>query len=1045
MQHIQISLGYLMRHAKIWACLTIFFFPFLVQEVSAQCPLTCNDNVQASLNEYCENEITWDALLEGNPPLACIPDLSVEIKYQNGNTIQTSPIVTVDEINKLLIGTVTHVPTGTSCQTLILVEDKLKPVLSCLDTLLSTFHDTAPEVIGFPDVTDNCTHEVDLIYFDQNNTFNCTLTDTVSIINRSWTAIDTSGNTATCLQKIYVYRPHLDSIQFPANLDNITAPPLYCNSFDIDPEHTGVPMFDSLLIDSISSFYIEYEDFTAHICDGSFSVFRDWTVYDGCAASKRLEEQTINIMDTLPPNLECPADMTVSVESNNCQATVTLPDVLTSDSCSSEITITLEGSFGLIAGTTIPNLDRGIYETICQVADGCGNVSSCEFNISVVDDIPPVAVGISGTTLSLLPQGTTYLPATTFDGGSWDNCGSVTFEVQRMETPHCPGSDATAFGGEVPFYCCDAGKMVEIQLRVTDENGNSSKVTTQVLVVDNLEPTISCPSSLTLDCSENYNNLSLTGEATAGDNCSGFTVESTDVINLDACGEGTVMRTWTVMDVAGQNATCAQTIHIENLTPYFINENNITDPTDGVEWPGNYISDTCGDGLLPDELPIGFDYPKIISDGYCQMVALSYSDIWLSQPNNACIEILRNWTIIDWCQFNQTTFEGSWQYGQVIRIQNSDPPIITSSCELKEFCSDGSDCQTGTVSMQIDATDDCNEVSELKFAFTIDFFDDGTTNISGSGKAFSADIPIGIHRVYWEVEDGCHNMAQCNYLFVVSDCKKPTPVCEDLVIEIMDTPTPMVSISPIDLDAGSNDNCTEANALQFSFSTDITDVLKTFGCDDLGINQVELWVTDEEGNQDFCVVEVEVQANNNACLSPSVVSGNVATDNGDDVSLVNVFLNNITLSDSILTSLDGLYQFDNVPLGEDYTITPFKNTSPLNGVTTFDVVLITKHILGVEILDSPYKIIAADANHSGTITTLDIVHIRKLVLNISTSFPNNNSWRFIAKDYQFDNPTMPLEEDFPELVSINNLSDNIIADFIAIKVGDVNASVDVTE
>lgn len=68
---------------------------------------------------------------------------------------------------------------------------------------------------------------------------------------------------------------------------------------------------------------------------------------------------------------------------------------------------------------------------------------------------------------------------------------------------------------------------------------------------------------------------------------------------------------------------------------------------------------------------------------------------------------------------------------------------------------------------------------------------------------------------------------------------------------------------------------------------------------------------------------------------------------------------------------------------------------PLNGVTTLDLVLISKHILGLEILDSPFKIIAADANNSGSVTTFDIPAIRKVILGIEPNFPSQLSWRYV--------------------------------------------------
>ncbi|MCB0616052.1 MAG: T9SS type A sorting domain-containing protein, partial [Phaeodactylibacter sp.] len=94
----------------------------------------------------------------------------------------------------------------------------------------------------------------------------------------------------------------------------------------------------------------------------------------------------------------------------------------------------------------------------------------------------------------------------------------------------------------------------------------------------------------------------------------------------------------------------------------------------------------------------------------------------------------------------------------------------------------------------------------------------------------------------------------------------------------------------------------------------------------------------------------------------------------------------------------------------------------------------------VQPLGSPYQMIAADVNNSRSITTLDLIQLRKLILSIDTEFTNNTSWRFVERAYAFPNPSNPWFEDFPEVVNINNLPATGIsnADFVAVKVGDVN-------
>lgn len=81
-----------------------------------------------------------------------------------------------------------------------------------------------------------------------------------------------------------------------------------------------------------------------------------------------------------------------------------------------------------------------------------------------------------------------------------------------------------------------------------------------------------------------------------------------------------------------------------------------------------------------------------------------------------------------------------------------------------------------------------------------------------------------------------------------------------------------------------------------------------------------------------------------------------------------------------------------------YTITPFKGDNPLLGFSTFDLILMSKHILGITPLTEPWQLIAADMNCSGAITTSDIVEGRKLILGINNGFPGcgGASWRFVA-------------------------------------------------
>ncbi len=171
------------------------------------------------------------------------------------------------------------------------------------------------------------------------------------------------------------------------------------------------------------------------------------------------------------------------------------------------------------------------------------------------------------------------------------------------------------------------------------------------------------------------------------------------------------------------------------------------------------------------------------------------------------------------------------------------------------------------------------------------------------------------------------------------------------------------------------------------------------------------------------------------------ISGLVLTENLDPVSGVEATLMG-AIDDTATSDEEGIFQFQNILAQQDYSIKLSKNNFLNNGVTTFDLVKIQKHILGVELLGSPFKKIAADANNSGTITTSDIVELRKLILGIINNLPNNESWRFVSADFNF--PSLPPSQvgSFPEIVNVYIDGSSKQKLFAGVKVGDVTGDVD---
>jgi hypothetical protein len=319
---------------------------------------------------------------------------------------------------------------------------------------------------------------------------------------------------------------------------------------------------------------------------------------------------------------------------------------------------------------------------------------------------------------------------------------------------------------------------------------------------------------------------------------------------------------------------------------------------------------------------------------------------------------------------------------------------------------------------------------------------------------FAPELPHGTHKIKWFITDGCGNNKEYEYTFTVKDCKPPVVVClGGLSVNIL--PSGLITLYASDFLQFTEDNCTPSNQLKIGirkcgsgtgFPVDangnpITTV--TYTCNDLDTNCVEIWSIDRAGNADFCETYIIVRDNQANCSGPgSGIYGWVKTGQGVGISDVLIGLDfNIQFmppgGNFILTNADGYYgiNLNNFPVIVDLTIAPERDDNPTNGVTTFDLVLISKHILGIEPFNTPYKMISADANRSGSITTFDIVELRKLILGIYLELPNNTSWRFVDSSFVFPNLQNPFQSAFPETMKYPRPNPY---SFVGMKVGDVN-------
>jgi len=415
-------------------------------------------------------------------------------------------------------------------------------------------------------------------------------------------------------------------------------------------------------------------------------------------------------------------------------------------------------------------------------------------------------------------------------------------------------------------------------------------------------------------------------------------------------------------------------------------------------------------------------------------------------------------------QFTNLRSRGFWRYVQHITVYDDTDPLVNVATP-EPFCSTDKENCTGPVSVPFVVVETCTAPQDVTIEVFWDDRADGSydsllppTALRGSYPAYRVEstFELGDHAFLLEVTDGCGNKVERRVTFTVEDCQAPAPICRSgLVVELgaQEGDTDLDGDGQLDLAAAKIAATDLVGSAVFDCSGPVRFSVNRTGseadldmdslwvtCADEGTLQLELQAWDAIGNRAFCNTFIEVQNNGDVCtpIPEGAVMGQVMTETGMEIPSVLIRLSG-NVSNTAQTDGQGAFRFGDLAEGEDYSLTPIFDSDPKNGVTTYDLILIRRHILNYSNLDSPYKLIAADVNNSGTITVLDMVQLQRMVLGYSAEFENNTSWRFVEEAYSFPNPRNPWADGFPEVVNINNLvGQRTNVDFVAVKVGDVN-------
>lgn len=284
----------------------------------------------------------------------------------------------------------------------------------------------------------------------------------------------------------------------------------------------------------------QYSEFTVNLSVGTYYVAIEGAGGSDCG------NFTLFVSDAQPPVIiNCQSDITVNNTPNDCGAVVNFSAPSANDNCvlSSFTSNHSSGEFYPVGTTTV----------IYTATDGAGNTSTCEFDITVIDNQNPVITGC--------PANITVSNAAGQCGAtvSWavplasDNCG-----INSFTTTHSPGA----------FFPLGT---TTVTYTATDNSGNSTTCTFTVTVNDTENPTLTCPADITVNNDAGQCGAIVNYTVSGSDNCPGtITTLASGLASGAFFPVGTTTVSYLITDAASNTASCSFTVTVvDNEAPVF--------------------------------------------------------------------------------------------------------------------------------------------------------------------------------------------------------------------------------------------------------------------------------------------------------------------------------------------------------------------------------------------------------------------------------------------------------------------------------------------
>lgn len=544
-------------------------------------------------------------------------------------------------------------------------------------------------------------------------------------------------------------------------------------------------------------------------------------------------------LDNTSPTITCSGPQTVNPESGSCATTIpnyTSGYATVSDNCTADGSITVTQSPA--AGTSISG--HGTVQTITLTAtDEVGNFSTCDFEVTLVDNINPTISCVANQTVPASSSCTYTHTGTGWDPSGADNCNvaSVTYSADNGLNP----ATGTSLAG-LEFQ----PGTTTVTWTVTDGAGNTGNCSFQVSIDDSIDPTITfnpgSQSESTDDGACTYTHNDDDWNVVATDNCgtptasyvlSGATTGTVSTLNGVTFNKGTTNVAVTVSDGASTPNTATTSFSVE-----------ITDGEDPtITCPGN-ISENVESGCSKS-----ITIPVISFDDNCTGSSITWSSSGATTFTSQTGQIGTKTFNVGTTQITVTVTDAAGRNAQctfTVTVSDNIPPTVTCPDNITANTDAGQN--NADVAIPTIVFDDNCDSETLSWSYS---------GNAGTGQPGTKTFPIGETTVTLTVTDAASNTSSCSFTVTVTDNEKPVISC----------PTPAASYNA---DAG---ECTTeltftATATDNSGSTTIHYYIGTpeteisFPYDfPVGTTTVTARATDTAGNTDVCTFNIVVVDN----------------------------------------------------------------------------------------------------------------------------------------------------------------------------------------